>query len=70
MVGQVLYLEAEAKSVRSTGIGCFFDNPVHEIFGLKDNTFQSLYHFTVGGPVEDSRLSTLPAYKGLSSSIV
>ena len=25
-------------------------------------TYQSLYHFTVGGPLEDERLTTLPAY--------
>jgi SagB-type dehydrogenase family enzyme len=62
MIGQVLYLEAEAAGVRATGIGCFFDDPVHQVFGLKDTRFQSLYHFTVGGPVEDERLTTLPAY--------
>lgn len=61
-IGQVLYLEAEAAGVRSTGIGCFFDDPVHQVFGFKDLAFQSLYHFTVGGYVEDSRLTTLPAY--------
>ena len=61
-IGQVLYLEAEAAGVRSTGIGCFFDDPVHQVFGLKDLTFQSLYHFTVGGYVDDARLTTLPAY--------
>jgi hypothetical protein len=43
----VLYLEAEAAGVRSTGIGCFFDDPVHQVFGLGDLAFQSLYHFTV-----------------------
>ena len=62
MIGQVLYLEAEAHGVRGTGIGCFFDDAVHEILGLKDNRFQSLYHFTVGKPVEDSRLTTYPPY--------
>jgi SagB-type dehydrogenase family enzyme len=62
LLGQVLYLEAEAAGVRATGIGCFFDDPVHEIVGIKDRSFQSLYHFTVGGPVEDGRLMTLPAY--------
>ncbi|MGE3152125.1 MAG: SagB/ThcOx family dehydrogenase [Nitrospiraceae bacterium] len=62
VIGQVLYLEAEAAGVRATGIGCFFDDPVHEVFGLKDRTFQSLYHFTVGGAVEDQRLTTLPPY--------
>lgn len=62
MIGQVLYLGAEAHGVRSTGIGCFLDDSVHEIMGLRDNQFQSLYHFTVGGPVEDDRLQTLPPY--------
>ncbi|MDE3221772.1 MAG: SagB/ThcOx family dehydrogenase [Nitrospirota bacterium] len=66
LLGQVLYLEAEAAGVRGTGIGCFFDDPVHEIVGIKGRSFQSLYHFTVGGPVEDERLMTLPAYHHLS----
>ncbi len=66
LLGQVLYLEAEAAGVRSTGIGCFFDDPVHEIIGIKDRSFQSLYHFTVGAPVEDGRLMTLPAYHHLN----
>jgi SagB-type dehydrogenase family enzyme len=62
VIGQILYLEAEAAGVRATGIGCFFDDPVHQVFGLKDRAFQSLYHFTIGGPVDDPRLTTLPAY--------
>ena len=61
-VGQVLYLEAEAAGVRATGIGCFFDDPVHDVLGIPDATFQSLYHFTIGGPVDDPRLTTLPPY--------
>jgi hypothetical protein len=62
MVGQVLYLEAEEAGIRSTGIGCYFDDPVHEVFGITSRGWQSFYHFTVGGPVEDARLTTLPAY--------
>ena len=62
LLGQVLYLEAEAAGVRATGIGCFFDDPVHEIVAMKGLRLQSLYHFTIGGPVEDRRLMTLPAY--------
>ena len=62
MIGQVLYLEAEAAGGRGTGIGCYFDDSVHGLFGLEGRTIQSLYHFTVGGPVDDSRLTTLPAY--------
>ena len=63
LLGQVLYLEAEAAGVRGTGIGCFFDDPVHEIVGVKNLAIQSLYHFTIGGPVEDGRLLTLPPYE-------
>ena len=62
LLGQVLYLEAEAAGVRATGIGCFFDDPVHEIVAVKELNLQSLYHFTIGGPVEDRRLLTLPPY--------
>ena len=62
MVGQVLYLEAEAAGARGTGIGCFYDDPVHEVLGLGTHTFQSLYHFTVGRAVDDARLTTEPGY--------
>jgi SagB-type dehydrogenase family enzyme len=65
LIGQVLYLEAEAADVRSTGIGCFFDDAMHGILGIADHSWQSLYHFTVGGPVEDPRLQTIPPYAHL-----
>jgi nitroreductase len=67
MIGQVLYLEAEACRVRGTGIGCFFDDAVHEIMGFSDNHYQSLYHFTVGKPLEDPRLTTYPPYHHLKN---
>jgi nitroreductase len=62
LVGQVLYLEAEAAGLRATGIGCYFDDPTHQLLGLKSIRYQVLYHLTAGGPIEDSRLTTLPAY--------
>ena len=65
MIGQVFYLEAEAHGARGTGIGCFFDDAVHELLGLTDDRYQSLYHFTVGHPLEDPRLTTLPPYSHL-----
>jgi len=65
MIGQVLYLEAEAAGVRGTGIGCFFDDGVHDMLGLQNNDLQSLYHFTVGSPLTDDRLQTLPPYADL-----
>ncbi|HEY3241846.1 MAG TPA: nitroreductase family protein [Phycisphaerae bacterium] len=63
MLGHVLYLEAEAAGVRATGIGCFFDDEMHALLGIRDHSWQSLYHFTMGGAVDDPRLSTLPPYE-------
>jgi SagB-type dehydrogenase family enzyme len=62
LIGQVLYLEAEAAGLRGTGIGCFFDDAVHKVLGIESDHYQSLYHFTVGHPLDDERLSTLPPY--------
>ncbi len=69
-IGQALYLAAEAEGLRGTGIGCFFDDPVHTVLGLdpQDLRYQSLYHFTAGTPVEDTRLTTLPAYPEMSNA--
>ena len=39
-----------------------FDDPMHGILGVKDRKYQDLYHFTIGGPIEDTRLTTLPSY--------
>lgn len=61
-IGQLLYLEAEAAGLSGTGIGCFFDDQVHELLELADSRWQSLYHFTIGRAVWDERLSSQPAY--------
>ena len=68
MIGQVLYLESEAAGLRGTGIGCYFDDAVHEVCGLFGTTLQSLYHFTLGGARTDRRLQTLPPYSHLRRS--
>jgi SagB-type dehydrogenase family enzyme len=62
LIGQALYLEAERMGLRGTGIGCYFDDETHALFGLKDRALQSLYHFTVGQPYVDTRIATEPAY--------
>ncbi len=64
MIGQVLYLEATAAGLAGTGIGCYHDDEVHDLLGFAtgDTAWQSLYHFTVGGAVEDTRIATAPAY--------
>ncbi len=66
-IGQALYLEAEAKGLRGTGIGCFFDDLMHDLLGLQGHYWQDLYHFTVGTPVEDSRIQTRSAYHHLAA---
>jgi len=62
ILGQVLYLEAEAAGVQGTGIGCYFDDAVHDLFGIKGDALQSMYHFTVGAAQTDERLQTLAPY--------
>ena len=66
MIGQALYLAAEAAGVRGTGIGCYFDDVLHHALGLTGQEWQSLYHFTIGAPVEDLRLRTAPPYAHLA----
>jgi SagB-type dehydrogenase family enzyme len=62
MLGHIVTLEAEAAGWRGTGIGCFFDDADHEVLGLKDEQFQVIYHYAVGIALDDTRISTLPAY--------
>jgi SagB-type dehydrogenase family enzyme len=62
LLGQVLYLEAEAAGLRGTGIGCYFDEACHQLLGLGGPGFRSLYHFTVGRPLDAPRILSLPPY--------
>ncbi|MBI2188292.1 MAG: SagB/ThcOx family dehydrogenase [Acidobacteria bacterium] len=62
LIGQVLYLEAETTGGRATGIGCFYDDPMHEVLGLRGHGWQSLYHFSMGVPLDDPRLTTERGY--------
>jgi hypothetical protein len=62
MIGQQLYLDATSMGLSGTGIGCFLDDMMHSLLGLKNNEFQSLYHFTVGRGYVDSRIQTKEAY--------
>ena len=62
LIGQTLYLEAEAAGLRGTGIGCYFDDAVHELMGLDGSHWQVLYHFSVGLPMLDERITSAPPY--------
>lgn len=61
-IGQILYLEATSLGLSATGIGCFLDDEFHALLGLRDQKFQSLYHFTIGRAIVDTRISTLQPY--------
>ena len=65
LIGQTLYLEAENAGFRGTGIGCYFDPAVHKTLGIEGTALQSMYHFTVGMPLIDERIESLPAYAHL-----
>jgi SagB-type dehydrogenase family enzyme len=64
LIGQVLYLNAEALGYRGTGIGCYFDDELHALLGLEDRQWQALYAFAVGVPLIDARLETTAPYVG------
>ena len=62
MVGQALYLAAEGEGLSGTGIGCFFDDLMHTLLQLEGTDFQSLYHFTIGVAIEDTRVQSIDPY--------
>jgi hypothetical protein len=42
---------------------------MHQLLGMTNQSWQSLYHFTVGGPLEDTRIQTYPAYEHIESRV-
>ncbi|MGB6018501.1 MAG: SagB/ThcOx family dehydrogenase [Sulfurimonadaceae bacterium] len=61
-IGQQLYLEATALGLSATGIGCYLDDVMHRMLGLDDDTFQTMYHFTIGRSIVDTRVSMREPY--------
>jgi SagB-type dehydrogenase family enzyme len=62
-IGQRLYLAAEALGLRATGIGAFYDDEVHRHLGITPEQGQVVYHFAIGYPVPDLRVSASYAEK-------
>ena len=62
-IGQQLYLEATSLDLSATGIGCFLDDIFHEVLGIKNTSYQSLYHFTIGRGLFDTRLTNEEPYQ-------
>ncbi|MGI8742760.1 MAG: SagB/ThcOx family dehydrogenase [Bryobacteraceae bacterium] len=56
-IGQRLYLAAEALGLGATGIGAFYDDQVHGYLNLTPEQGQVVYHFAIGYPIPDPRLS-------------
>jgi SagB-type dehydrogenase family enzyme len=61
-IGQQLYLESTSLQLSATGIGCFLDDILHDVVGLENSLYQSLYHFTIGRGLFDSRLTNEKPY--------
>jgi SagB-type dehydrogenase family enzyme len=56
-IGHRLYLAAEALGLGATGVGAFYDEEVHRYLNLTPARGQAVYHFAIGYPVADPRLS-------------
>lgn len=56
-IGQRLYLAATALGLGATGIGGFFDDATHGYLGIAPDQRQVVYHFAIGYPVPDTRLT-------------
>jgi SagB-type dehydrogenase family enzyme len=56
-IGHRLYLAAEALGLGATGIGAFYDDEVHRHLNLMPKQGQVVYHFAIGYPVPDPRVS-------------
>ncbi|HET7542580.1 MAG TPA: nitroreductase [Polyangiaceae bacterium] len=67
-LGHMLYLQSEAEGVRSTGIGCFFDDAVLELISLSRSPIRSLYHLSVGKAIEDPRVETVSAARAKTTT--
>jgi SagB-type dehydrogenase family enzyme len=58
-IGQRLYLASEALGLGATGIGAFYDDEVNRYLNLTPEQGQVVYHFAIGYPVPDPRISVL-----------
>lgn len=64
-LAQQIYYTATARNLAATGIGCFFDDPFHELLGLKGFDRQFVYQMAVGKPIVDHRITSFSGYHHL-----
>jgi SagB-type dehydrogenase family enzyme len=65
-IGQRLYLAAEALGLGATGIGAFYDDEVHRHLHLTPKEGQVVYHFAIGYPIPDPRISASRDPQGIT----
>jgi len=65
-IGHRLYLAAEALGLGATGIGAFYDDEVHRCLGLTPKQGQVAYHFAIGYPIPDPRISVSRGSQGIT----
>jgi SagB-type dehydrogenase family enzyme len=58
-VGHAFYLAAESLGLGATGIGAFYDDEVNHYLNVTAAAGQVVYHFAIGYPVPDPRISGL-----------
>ena len=56
-IGHAFYLAAESLGLGATGIGAFYDDEVNHYLNVTTVDGQVVYHFAIGYPVPDSRVS-------------
>jgi len=56
-IGQAFYLAAESLGLGATGIGAFYDDEVNHYLNLAPAQGQVVYHFAIGYPIPDPRVS-------------
>jgi len=56
-IGHAFYLAAESLGLGATGIGAFYDDEVNHYLNVAPADGQVVYHFAIGYPVPDPRIS-------------
>ena len=56
-IGHAFYLASESLGLGATGIGAFYDDEVNQYLNLAPAHGQVVYHFAIGYPIPDPRLS-------------
>ena len=62
MAGHVLSLAAVEAGLQATGLGCFLDEALLRLCGIRQEGWAALYGMSVGMPIDDTRLALHAPY--------